>query len=192
MGYLEILNLFQNIIDELSKYSEEISKQCEENLRLKNFSKVEVLAKRNQAIELFNKKFEELKKEWLSINSNIFEPSIKVVNVLENKKKEKIKRTKEENYFIPILLSIKELGGKGKSDEVLSKVYDKMKDKLTLDDLKTINDRGVIRWDNTARWARKKLVDLNMIASDSDKGYWEITEYGLEFLQDSLKNDNAK
>jgi len=50
--------------------------------------------------------------------------------------------TPQSVYRIPILEALVEIGGKGKADEVLKKVYDKIKDRLKPGDFEEVSGGG--------------------------------------------------
>ena len=39
------------------------------------------------------------------------------------------------------------------------------------------------RWENTAQWARQTMVYEGLLASNSPRGIWEITEKGRRFYE---------
>ena len=107
-------------------------------------------------------------------------------------KNKKGMRTPEREFIIPILESLIELGGKGKVSEVLSLVFEKMKNKLRSYDLEKIPS-GESRWRNTARWARKMMIQEGLLEPNSPNGIWEVTDKGREYyLQnvEKLKSNN--
>ena len=44
------------------------------------------------------------------------------------------------------------------------------------------SDPNSIRWKNTASWARHNMVQEGLLAGDSPRGVWEITDAGREAL----------
>jgi hypothetical protein len=47
--------------------------------------------------------------------------------------------------------------------------------------------RNVKRCENTARWARQKMVEKGLLAKDSPRGIWEITEEGRKYYYEEKK-----
>jgi restriction system protein len=102
------------------------------------------------------------------------------------KAKERLKkglRTPEEEYIIPILESLIELGGKGKIGQVFKRVYEKMKVKLTWYDMQKLPSSGEIRWENTAQWVRFYLLRQGFLSKHSPRGVWEITDKRREYYR---------
>ena len=47
------------------------------------------------------------------------------------------------------------------------------------------------RWENTARWARQKMVEKGLLAKDSPWGIWEITEKGRKYYYEEKKKKSG-
>jgi len=103
--------------------------------------------------------------------------------------RQKIKKglkTPESQYRIPILQVLTELGGQGRINEILEKVYEKMKDILNKVDLELLPSGTDSRWRNTACWERNTMVKEGLIKRGSPRGIWEITEKGKIYLKEHL------
>jgi len=103
-----------------------------------------------------------------------------------------INRTPRRAYRVPILEALEQLGGRGRVQEVLNIVYEKMKDRLTEDDLKPLPSGGDIRWANTAQWERLNMVKEGLLRDDSPMGIWEMTEAGRAYLQQARQQSKGK
>lgn len=101
--------------------------------------------------------------------------------------KQKIKkglRTHQSQYRIPILQVLTDLGGRGNVNEILERVYEKMKDVLNEVDLGKTSS-GVVRWRNACMWKRNTMVhEEGLLRNDSSRGIWEITEKGRNYLKE--------
>lgn len=134
----------------------------------------------------FREKVSSLKNEWKS-NFSGKNSKTKIRSKKFNKLKKGL-RTPEDEYRIPILESIVELGGKGEMREILERVREKMKDKLNEYDFQSIpSNPNEPRWRNTAQWCRLTLVKEGLLSSSSPKGIWEITEKGRKYLEEYKK-----
>jgi predicted transcriptional regulator len=109
-------------------------------------------------------------------------PNVKYPRVVS-----KGEKTPRQAFRIPILEALVELGGKGKTDEILEKVELKMKHILNSVDYEKLPSGVMIRWQNTAQWERYVMVKDGLLRSDSPKGIWEITEKGRKFLKNSKR-----
>ncbi|MBC8233697.1 hypothetical protein H8E77_29470 [bacterium] len=85
-------------------------------------------------------------------------------------------------YEKPILQALVQLGGSGTVDSVLSLVEEQMKAYFRPVDLEPISSGNMLRWRNTANWARNKLKKEGLIKADSPRGIWEISDKGREYL----------
>ncbi len=85
-------------------------------------------------------------------------------------------------YYRPILESLYELGGKGRVDDVLTLVGQKVDAILGEVDKQPLSTGG-IRWRNTAQWARYDLVNQGLLRKDSQRGVWELTNAGLRAVE---------
>lgn len=94
--------------------------------------------------------------------------------------------TNQPEYAVPILESLVELGGSSKVKDVLDRIYEKMKDRLTPADLEKVPSGNDIRWKNHAKWERQSLKSEGYLKSGSPLGIWEITEKGKEYLKTKM------
>jgi restriction system protein len=92
-------------------------------------------------------------------------------------------RTPQKAFVLPILTALEEMNGRGPSDEVLNIVEQLMSGTLNDFDYGRLK-RGQLRWHNTAQWARQQMKDEGLLANDSPRGVWEITERGRTFLHE--------
>jgi len=88
-----------------------------------------------------------------------------------------------------ILESIIELGGKAKAKDVLNLVYKKMKNVLNSYDYEPLQSNPKEqRWKNAARWTRDILVNEGLLAKDSPRGIWEITDKGRKLYEENKQS----
>ncbi|MEM2905429.1 MAG: winged helix-turn-helix domain-containing protein [Candidatus Bathyarchaeia archaeon] len=90
--------------------------------------------------------------------------------------------TPQAEYDLPILEALVEMGGSGSTQQVLEKVYAKLRNRLTRKDLEMT--RGtVVRWKNRAAWERFHLIRRGYLKRGSPRGIWEITDEGRKFYE---------
>lgn len=90
-----------------------------------------------------------------------------------------------EDFYLPILASVEELGGAARTDDVLQRVYPRIKRRLSSHDLME-NQSGEPNWRNSARWAREEMVKEctpPLLSPSSPHGRWEITDAGRDWLR---------
>jgi methyltransferase-like protein len=190
---------FERLLKEIDEILNMIREQTDEHLHAENFDKVKTLAEYAERLKDLREKVKALQGEYQTI-LRIFSEKIptqvqieqvKPTQVRKKKVKGKLKkglRTPEEQFIIPILEAIIELGGRAKVKDVLERVYDKMKKILNSYDEEPLRSRrNVKRWVNTARWARQKMVDEGLLAKNSPRGIWEITEKGRKYYYEEKK-----
>jgi hypothetical protein len=93
-------------------------------------------------------------------------------------------------YWLPILESLIDLGGRSDSDSVLNSVQRKMTGILTTADLHTLPSGISVRWRNRAQWQRKNMANIGLMRDDSPRGIWEITDSGRQFVTRNHRNGN--
>jgi restriction system protein len=90
--------------------------------------------------------------------------------------------TPQEDYCAYILKVLVEMGGRGKTKEVIASVGERMKAVLKPKDYERTASRvKELRWENTTRWARQRMVEDGRLKSNSPNGVWEISSVGREW-----------
>jgi phosphopantetheine adenylyltransferase len=190
---------FKMLLEGLDEILNIIRQQTDEHLHAENFDKVKTLAEYAERLKDLREKVKALQGEYQTI-LRIFSEKIPTQVQIEQVKptqvrKKKVKgrlekglRTPEEQFIMPILESIIELGGRAKVRDVLERVYDKMKNILNSYDEEPLRSRrNVKRWENTAQWAKYTMVNEGLLAKDSPRGIWEITEEGRKYYYEEKK-----
>ena len=80
---------------------------------------------------------------------------------------------------MPIIEVLVEMGGSGKSRDVVRRVGEKLSHKLTAADRARI-ESGFIRWKNRAYWSRKRMVNEGLLEPKENVPYgvWKLTAEG--------------
>lgn len=93
--------------------------------------------------------------------------------------------TPHKDYCQPLLTVLVEMGGKGKTKDVLDQLGVKMKGILKPKDYEPHeSDAKQIRWRNTAQWARNMMVNEDgRMKKGSPTGTWEISDIGRAWLK---------
>jgi hypothetical protein len=92
-------------------------------------------------------------------------------------------RTPAKAFYVPILRCLVNLGGSGLVDDVCDRIKREVGHTFNECDRESIQTHDEPRWRNTVRWARKDLTMMGLLAKDSPRGTWEITEDGRRFLK---------
>jgi hypothetical protein len=96
----------------------------------------------------------------------------------------------ESEYEIPILQELVDRGGRGHATEITNAVGRRLADQLTDLDREKL-DSGEVRWRNRVQFTRLTLKQLGLIAADSPRGIWEITDAGRSFLAHRIARISA-
>ena len=163
--FLESLEKHNVKIDTLQKYLESLDYKVPSPLEAR--------------ISDLERRLLELEKWKTSISAPVEEE--KKVRLTEHLEKGEI--THQKDYTMPILETLIEMGGRGRSKDVINRVLEKMKNKLKPKDLEMLPSGKEIRCVNHARWERWRLVNEGYIRKDTPPGIWEITEKGREYYE---------
>lgn len=87
----------------------------------------------------------------------------------------------DEEYELPMLAILDELGGRGPTREVLDALGERLSDRLMPADHESLGS-GDIRWRNRAQFVRLRLIQRGDMKKDSPRGLWEITDQGRDRL----------
>lgn len=94
-------------------------------------------------------------------------------------------RTPEEEFRIPILAVLDEMGGSARVADVLERVYRRMSTRLNEWDHQPLpSNPNSTRWYNTAQWARNIMAREGLLRSDSPHGVWQINDRGRAALRE--------
>jgi hypothetical protein len=94
-------------------------------------------------------------------------------------------KTPQEQYRLPILQALVEMGGKARTGRVLDRVGELMAGILNDFDRERLPQGRDIRWRNTAMWERLDMVKEGLLSDQSPNGTWEITEAGILKLKEN-------
>lgn len=142
------------------------------------------LMEKGSQMTAFRERVKDLQKEWLNIFAAIVPQKTRKRKAPRYKRLERGLRTPEDEFRVPILQSLVDLGGSASMNDVLDKVEKLMSHKLNTYDRQTLpSDPTIQRWRNTAQWAKFTMVKEGLLSSTSPRGVWEITDNGRRFLE---------
>lgn len=177
---------FKLLLDEIESVIDALIKEAEKKLQSRDFENASALTKNAEKVTDFREKVKNLQNEW----QTLFASKDAKQNVKNNVKNlVRGLRTKESTFYLPILESLVELGGRAEAKAVLDKVRQKMENVLNKYDKQPLKS-GKLRWENTARWARKTMVQEGLLSANSPRGIWEITEKGRLYIELASKGEN--
>ncbi len=92
--------------------------------------------------------------------------------------------TPQRDFRLPLLKSLVEMGGRGRTRVVLDRVGEMMVSKLNDLDKAFLANGREIRWRNAVCWERNECVKAGLLVRGSPKGIWEISDHGRQYIRD--------
>jgi restriction system protein len=179
---------FELLVEEIEEVVNEYLEESEKALQARDFSSARKLMDRAELITVYRQKVDSVRREWGSLESIPLKSKPKPKPEGEGEgagpRLQRGVRTSEDAYYRPILQSLLDLGGSGRTSTVLDLVGEKMGTILKQVDFAPLSSQpNEPRWKNTAKWARNSLVQDGRMSPDSPHGVWTITEKGRDWLR---------
>lgn len=193
----EVVPAFDMLLEELETIIPELNNQGKKLMDEMEYTEAKKIIAKAEAVIAFQGKVRSLKDEWVQMEvpaTKIVlkqpikkQPGKKIKRVTTTKLKEG-KRTRNEEFRMPILQELVEAGGSLSFSKLISQLEKTMRGQFTEDDLKSLpSDGKTIRWINNVGWAKKPLLDAGYLSDTAPKGTWEITDAGRDALAYSKK-----
>lgn len=140
----------------------------------------------------FQEKVSTLADEWEDIENARDAATPEVQEIVSKRffgKKKKGVITSRDVFCEPLLEVLVEFGGSGPTAEILDRLGKKMKGILKPVDYEALkSDSNMVRWRNTAQWARDKMANRDgRMKKGSPRGIWEISDKGRKWLDSTSK-----
>lgn len=179
----EVNIAFEILIEEIENVIEGLNQEGQKAFKNGNYEKAKGIIENASQMTTFREKVRELQKEWRNIFSGRLPKERKSKRKKRYQKLRRGLRTPQDEYIIPILQTLVELGGKAEMSVVLKGVFEKMRNKLNRYDMEPLLSVPYQkRWENAAQWCRNAMVKEGLLSSHSPRGIWEITSTGRKFL----------
>ena len=178
--------------ESLSEEEQRIRAEGSEAMQSGDYDTATTVIEFAKRLAAFQKKVEGLGSEWKELE-DLRDASTPAVQEIVSKrffgKSKKGEITPHLDYCRPLLEVLDEMGGRGKTKDVLDRLGEKMKPILKRKDYETHESEGnQIRWRNSAQWARNKMVNQDgRMKKGSPRGVWEISSKGREWLTQQQK-----
>lgn len=180
----EVVLAFDIVLEEIENAIAALNKEGAQAFEQGKYDIARDLMEKGSQMTAFRSRVKDLQKEWLNIFASVVTHKPRRQKVPRYKKLQHGLRTPEDEFRIPILQALVDLGGSAPMNDVLDKVEKLVSDKLNSYDYQTLpSDPAIPRWRNTAQWARAAMVKEGLLSSNSPRGVWEITNIGREFLK---------
>ncbi|NIS79299.1 MAG: hypothetical protein GTO14_03555, partial [Anaerolineales bacterium] len=165
---MDVQSALQNLTDSLKDALEGAKAEGAQAFEAGEFESAQQAACQGKAIEAILDEVKQIGKRWDAIKApQEISQAPKTLSLGSE--------ATEEDYIIPILYVLEDLGGKGSTEEILDKVETLVKDDLKPVDYELLNDGESIRWQNSARSAHEIMAKRGLLYSESAKGVWQIT-----------------
>ena len=182
----EVSPAFEILLEEIETAIEELNQEGSHQFTLSEHKKARLLLEKAEAASLFRGKIKDLQIEWRALESQIGPGVPADRQRSKSKRKRKLQRglrTPEEVFKTPVLEALLHMGGSANANDVLARVGNIMAGSLNDYDKQPLTSSpSSPRWRNTAQWARNALVKEGLMANDSPKGVWEITDAGKKVV----------
>jgi hypothetical protein len=185
----EVSSAFEILLEEIETAIDELNQEGSRQFSQSEHKKARELLEKAEAATVFQGKIKDLQMEWGALEKQIVSGVSKDRQRSKSKRKNKLQRglhTPEDVFKIPVLQAILHFGGSADVDDVLTDVGNMMAASLNDYDKQPLPSApSSPRWRNTAQWARAALVKDGLMANDSLKGVWQITEAGRKAVAGS-------
>lgn len=189
----EVSSAFEILLEEIETTIEELNQEGSHQFSLSEHKKARLLLEKAESVSLFRGKIKDLQAEWRSLEAQIGSKVHVERKRSGTKRKSKLKRglrTPEEEFKTPILESLIRLGGSANANDVIAHVEKLMASSLNDYDKQPLPSApSSPRWRNTVQWARSALVKDGLMANDSPKGIWTITDVGRKAIEVNLSSE---
>lgn len=183
----EVSSAFEILLEEIETAIEELNQEGARQFSLSDHKKARLLLEKAEAAILFRGKIKDLQIEWRTMETQIGSKTSVEKKRSNSKRKSKLKRglrTSEEEFKTPILESLIHLGDTASMTDVIIQVEKIMASRLNdYDKQPLLSAPSFPRWRNTVQWARNALVKDGLMANDSPKGIWTITDAGKKAVK---------
>ena len=184
MNKNEVNSAFEILLEEIENVIEGFNQEGEGAFKSQDYDKAKQIIENATRVTTFRQKVKDLQKEWGNISS-VTLPR-KARKGKGYKRLRKGLRTPDDDFRIPVLQSLVELGGGADLWDVLEKVQETMENKLNKYDKEPLpSNPNQKRWQNTAQWCRNSMVNDGLLSSNSPRGVWEITDEGRKYLNEN-------
>jgi restriction system protein len=173
---------FEIVLEEIETEIDFINKVGAKSFEERDYNSARDALDRANQITAFRDKVVSLRKEWETLAVSQEDNAREAIIPAERRNLGRLQRgvrTPETAFYQPILNTLVALGGSAKIGDVLTRLEPMMKGVLTPVDYEPLSsDKEMLRWRNTAQWARYSMVKEGLLKSTSPRGIWEITEAG--------------
>ena len=182
----EVDTAFEIVLEEIENAIEGLNKDVAKASGSRDYEHVRYLSLTGDQMTDFRDKVYALQKDWSAkIVYDLPTAETKSKSRKRGKRLSQGLRTREELFRVPILGALVKLGGSAESTTVIKRIGRSLRPDLNQYDMSRLSSSGVLRWENTANWARHEMVKDGLLAANSKRGIWEISEKGIQWLAEN-------
>ncbi len=182
-----VLAAFEMLLEEIENEVELVNQIGAGAFALSNYDQAREAIAQGEKLAAFRSRMADARREWRDLLASFCPPAGEEATVEAQRRDlgriRRGTRTPEEAYRLPILRTLVELGGGGRTADVLDRVGELMREQLKDVDYEPLSSSGSPRWRNSAQWARNTMVYEGLMKDSSRRGVWEISEAGRRYLQ---------
>lgn len=177
----EVVVALDIVLEEVQAAIEDIAQRLAQAGTGEDFATAEGLADKGKQMKAFRDKVLALKGEWEQGLAKVSRARRRSKRRRSRKAASSARKTPQEAFAKPVLRALLEMGGSARVARVLDRVGQMMATRLNERDREALpSNPKTIRWRNSAQWARLRLVEGGLLASDSPRGVWRLTDQGKE------------
>lgn len=175
------------LLEEIENEAELVNRVGSKAFEESNYMRAQTAAEQGEKLKAFREHVATLRRQWRDLISEFDVEEGENEDVGQQRRDHgRLKRgarTPEDVFRLPILQTLVDMGGRGKTADVVDRVGELVADELKDVDYEPLPSSGMLRWRNTAQWARNSMVNEGLMKHDSKRGTWEISAKGRTHLK---------
>jgi predicted dehydrogenase len=174
--------------DSLEAEVQRINTEGSQAMQVGDYDTAQAVIDFAKRLTAFRAKVNDLGEEWMKLEELRDKATAEVQQIVSKRFFGKSKKgliTPHLDYCKPLLEVLEQMGGSGKTKDVLDQLGEKMKPILKPKDYEPHESHPKqIRWRNHAQWARNQMANIDgRMKKDSPRGIWEISPAGKFWLK---------
>jgi len=175
---------FGTLLEEIEGLIDDLNRTGAQAFGRGSLEKASSILEQAKTLTDFHTRLGLMRKEWTSLYPARAEELKKEVSRRDLGRLQAGMRTREEEYVVPILAALSEMGGSAKMAQALDRVHELMKGVFKpVDEKPLASDPKSRRWRNAAQWARLTMMHEGLLKAESPRDVWEMTEAGRSRLR---------
>ena len=184
MHQSEVVAAFDMVLEEIKNAIDALNRDGAQAMERGKYEIAHDLSEKGLQMTAFRERVKDLQREWSNIFAAVVPQKTRRQKAPRHKRLQHGLRTPEEEFRLPILQALVEMGGSASVNKILERVESLMSHQLNTYDRQVLpSDPTIPRWRNTAQWERATMVREGLISPDSPRGVWEITDRGKRFFE---------